>query len=41
MSGYTADVIAHHGLLYEGVRFVQKPISVDDLTTIVRSVLDA
>ena len=27
MSGYTADVIAHHGVLEEGVHFIQKPFS--------------
>ncbi|MGA6927428.1 MAG: PAS domain S-box protein, partial [Desulfosarcina sp.] len=27
MSGYTADVIAHHGVLDEGVQFIQKPFS--------------
>jgi len=27
MSGYTADVIAHHGVLDENVRFIQKPFS--------------
>ena len=27
MSGYTANVIAHHGVLEDGVVFVQKPFS--------------
>jgi PAS domain S-box-containing protein len=27
MSGYTADAIAHHGVLEEGVQFIQKPFS--------------
>ena len=27
MSGYTADVIAHQGVLDEGVSFIQKPFS--------------
>jgi len=31
MSGYTADVIAHHGVLDEGVHFIQKPFSKADL----------
>ena len=36
MSGYTADVIAHHGVLDEGVHFIQKPFSLRDLTAKVR-----
>lgn len=31
MSGYTADVIAHHGVLEEGVRFLQKPFTLRTL----------
>lgn len=33
MSGYTADVIAHHGVLDGGVNFIQKPFSKNDLET--------
>ena len=40
MSGYTADVIAHHGVLDEGVQFIQKPFSKNDLATKVRKLLD-
>ena len=40
MSGYTSDVIAHHGVLDEGVNFIQKPVSVRALTAKVREVLD-
>ena len=40
MSGYTADVIARHGILNEGVRFIQKPFSRQDLAATVRKVLD-
>ena len=40
MSGYTADVIAHHGVLDEGVQFIQKPFSVQTLAVKVRGVLD-
>jgi hypothetical protein len=29
MSGYTADVIAHQGILEEGVSFVSKPFSMN------------
>ena len=39
MSGYTANVIAHHGVLDEGVNFIQKPFSLPDLATKVREVL--
>ncbi len=31
MSGYTADVIAHHGVLDDGVSFIQKPFTMKDL----------
>jgi len=31
MSGYTANVIAHHGVLDDGIKFIQKPFSIDDL----------
>ena len=41
MSGYTADVIAHHGVLAEGVNFIQKPFSLSVLTSKVRTVLDS
>jgi len=40
MSGYTADVIAHHGVLDEGVHFIQKPFSLTDMSAKVREVLD-
>lgn len=39
MSGYTADVIAHHGVLDEGVHFIQKPFSAKDLAARIREVL--
>ena len=39
-SGYTANVIADHGVLEEGVHFLQKPFSVRDLAAKVREVLD-
>jgi PAS domain S-box-containing protein len=41
MSGYTADVIAHQGVLEEGVNFIQKPFTRDGLCTIVRKTLDS
>ncbi|MCF8056147.1 MAG: response regulator [Desulfocapsa sp.] len=40
MSGYTADVIAHQGVLDEGVQFIQKPFSMKDLGVKVRAILD-
>ena len=40
MSGYTANVIAHHGVLDEGVVFIQKPFSTRELALKVREVLD-
>jgi PAS domain S-box-containing protein len=39
MSGYTADVIAHHGVLEAGVQFIQKPFSAGDLAAKVRDAL--
>ena len=41
MSGYTADVIAHHGVLNEGVHFIQKPFLMKELAAKVREALDA
>jgi DNA-binding NtrC family response regulator len=40
MSGYTADVIAHHGVLDEGVGFLQKPFSIKGLSDTIRAVLE-
>jgi CheY-like chemotaxis protein len=39
MSGYTADVIVQRGLLDDGVHFIQKPFSRDDLAHKVHGVL--
>jgi signal transduction histidine kinase len=41
MSGYTANVIAHRGILDDNVHFLQKPFSKNDVAKKVRSVLDA
>jgi PAS domain S-box-containing protein len=40
MSGYTANVIAHHGVLEEGVNFIQKPFSREQIGKKVREALD-
>ena len=39
MSGYTADVIAHHGVLEQGVHFINKPFSRQELSNSVLQVL--
>jgi PAS domain S-box-containing protein len=39
-SGYTANVIARHGVLEEGVLFIQKPFLLRDLALKVREALD-
>jgi CheY-like chemotaxis protein len=41
MSGYTDDVISHHGLLDSGMSFVQKPLTPLALAGKVREVLNA
>ena len=40
MSGYTADVIAHHGVVDDGVCFIQKPFSKSMLAAKIRDTLD-
>jgi FixJ family two-component response regulator len=39
MSGYTSDVIAHHGVLDDGIHFIQKPFSKHALAAKVREAL--
>jgi PAS domain S-box-containing protein len=40
MSGYTDNVITHHGILEKGINYIQKPFTVDGLARKVREVLD-
>jgi len=40
MSGYTDNTIVHHGVLAEGLNYIQKPFTVDGLARKVREVLD-
>jgi nitrogen-specific signal transduction histidine kinase/ActR/RegA family two-component response regulator len=39
-SGYTSNHIVHNGILEEGVNFIQKPFSIQDVLGKVRQVLD-
>jgi len=39
MSGYTANVVAHHGVLDKELNFIQKPFSIRDLATKVREAM--
>ena len=41
MSGYTSNVIGHHGVLDRGTHFIQKPFSIHALSEKVRQVLDS
>jgi PAS domain S-box-containing protein len=40
MSGYTADIIAQHGMLDTGISFIQKPFNRTELLVKVRAALD-
>jgi two-component system cell cycle sensor histidine kinase/response regulator CckA len=40
MSGYTDNVILHHGILEQGLAFIQKPFTLEILGRKVREVLD-
>ncbi len=39
MSGYTANVIVQHGMLDEGIHFIQKPFSLNNLARKIRNAL--
>ena len=40
MSGYMSDVIVRHGVLDQGVNYIQKPFALKDLALKVREVLN-
>jgi two-component system cell cycle sensor histidine kinase/response regulator CckA len=40
MSGYPENVITHHGVLMEGLDFIQKPFNLNTLAEKIRQVLD-
>ena len=40
VSGYAEDAILRHGLIGEGIAFLRKPFTLDELGELVRKVLD-
>ena len=41
MSGYTDDAIVQHGILEEGISYLQKPFSLNELAHKVREALES
>jgi len=41
MSGYPANVIAQHGVLDEGIHFLQKPFQMEAVAAKVRKAIDS
>lgn len=41
MSGYTANIIAHYGVIDEGINFIQKPFPLPIVASKVREILDS
>jgi len=39
MSGYTDDAIVKHGVLEEGINFIQKPFTPQQLIKVIKEVL--
>ncbi|MDO9263114.1 MAG: PAS domain S-box protein [Desulfosalsimonadaceae bacterium] len=39
-SGYTGDIIAHHGILKEGIAFIEKPYTISSLSKKIRKSLE-
>jgi len=40
MSGYTDNAVVHHGVLDEGIEYLQKPFMPSDFARRVRTLLD-
>ena len=40
MSGYTEDIISNHGILHEGINFIQKPFTVHGLVQKIQKVME-